>query len=82
MPPTPFPYQLGIGTDIVHTLRIKNLLLKPEPNDRYRNLNRYLGRFLTYREYRAFWDRFHSRDTSQLFTEKYLEYVTRYLAGR
>ncbi|OTA22306.1 hypothetical protein BTJ68_14733 [Hortaea werneckii EXF-2000] len=29
MPPRPFPFALGIGTDICHRKRIEQLLLKP-----------------------------------------------------
>lgn len=79
MPPTPFPFQLGIGTDIVHRSRIQRLLLRPQPWARERNLKRYLVRFLTYRESREFWHRFET--SHDLFTN-HIDHLTRYLAGR
>ncbi|KAI7208649.1 hypothetical protein KC333_g9064 [Hortaea werneckii] len=79
MPPRPFPFALGIGTDICHRKRIEQLLLKPPPQARKKNLTRFLVRFLTSREISIFWRKF--EDESGLFASQ-LENVTRYLAGR
>lgn len=79
MPPRPFPFALGIGTDICHRKRIEQLLLKPPPQARKKNLTRFLVRFLTSREITIFWRKF--EDESNLFVSQ-LENVTRYLAGR
>ncbi|KAI6910736.1 hypothetical protein KC318_g8821 [Hortaea werneckii] len=79
MPPRPFPFALGIGTDICHRKRIEQLLLKPPPQARKKNLTRFLVRFLTSREISIFWRKF--EDESGLFVSQ-LENVTRYLAGR
>ncbi|RMY77939.1 hypothetical protein D0862_13464 [Hortaea werneckii] len=79
MPPRPFPFALGIGTDICHRKRIEQLLLKPPPQSRKKNLTRFLVRFLTSREISIFWRKF--GDESNLFVS-HLENVTRYLAGR
>ncbi|RMY57209.1 hypothetical protein D0863_12714 [Hortaea werneckii] len=79
MSPRPFPFALGIGTDICHRKRIEQLLLKPPPQARKKNLTRFLVRFLTSREISIFWRKF--EDESGLFVSQ-LENVTRYLAGR
>ncbi|KAI7176261.1 hypothetical protein D0869_15330 [Hortaea werneckii] len=79
MPPRPFPFALGIGTDICHRKRIEQLLLKPPPQARKKNLTRFLVRFLTSREISIFWRKF--EDESGLFASQF-EDVTRYLAGR
>ncbi|KAI6845767.1 hypothetical protein KC332_g4605 [Hortaea werneckii] len=79
MPPRPFPFALGIGTDICHRKRIEQLLLKPPPQARTKNLTRFLVRFLTSREISIFWRKFEAE--ADLFHSQ-LEDVTRYLAGR
>ncbi|KAI7554283.1 hypothetical protein KC331_g650 [Hortaea werneckii] len=79
MPPRPFPFALGIGTDICHRKRIEQLLLRPPPQARKKNLTRFLVRFLTFREISIFWRKF--GDESNLFVTQ-LETITRYLAGR
>ncbi|KAI7209937.1 hypothetical protein KC343_g2176 [Hortaea werneckii] len=79
MPPRPFPFALGIGTDICHRKRIEQLLLKPPPQARKKNLTRFLVRFLTSREINIFWRKFEV--DAALFSSQ-LEDVTRYLAGR
>ncbi|KAI6854364.1 hypothetical protein KC338_g7700 [Hortaea werneckii] len=79
MPPRPFPFALGIGTDICHRKRIEQLLLKPPPQARKKNLTRFLVRFLTSREISIFWRKFEV--DADLFRNQ-LEDVTRYLAGR
>ncbi|RMZ21281.1 hypothetical protein D0859_14702 [Hortaea werneckii] len=79
MPPRPFPFALGIGTDICHRKRIEQLLLKPPPQARQKNLTRFLVRFLTSREISIFWRKFETE--ADLFHSQ-LDDVTRYLAGR
>ncbi|RMZ07329.1 hypothetical protein D0860_05152 [Hortaea werneckii] len=79
MPPRPFPFALGIGTDICHRKRIEQLLLKPPPQARQKNLTRFLVRFLTSREISIFWRKFETE--ADLFHSQ-LDDVTRYLAGK
>ncbi|KAI7377315.1 hypothetical protein KC336_g19592, partial [Hortaea werneckii] len=67
------------GTDICHRKRIEQLLLKPPPQARTKNLTRFLVRFLTSREISIFWRKFESE--ADLFHSQ-LEDMTRYLAGR
>lgn len=79
MPPRPFPLRLGIGTDIVHRKRIESLLLKPPPEARARNLDRYLSHIFSHRETQIFWQTFSSPQT--LFSND-LQRLTNYLSGR
>lgn len=41
----PFPFQLGIGTDIVHVERIRKILRKASGDGAY--VDRFLRRFMT-----------------------------------
>ncbi|KAF2774527.1 hypothetical protein EJ03DRAFT_347122 [Teratosphaeria nubilosa] len=90
MPPRPFPFQLGIGTDIIHVPRIKSLLLKNGHDKAPHTLTRYMNQFLTYREQTAFRSRFFPAQNESgalliagwMRDEVVVGKVVRYLAGR
>ena len=77
MPLRPFPYQLAIGTDIVHVNRIRSILLRAE--DRPQHFDRFLRRFLTPVEQNDFVARY-GRVSDVL--KKRTDVVSRHLAGR
>lgn len=91
MPARPFPFQLGIGTDIVHIPRIRRLVERLSSKDvtkivdaghasQNTSVAQLLRRYLTQREQVDFWSRFGSHD--KIFTGDALEKTAVYLAGR
>lgn len=70
----PFPYKLGIGTDIVHVTRIRAILQKDRSKPGY--LDRFLRRFLTPRERIDFYK------TQDSFSGVQLDASSKHLAGR
>ena len=77
MPPRPFPFQLGIGTDIAHVRRVRQILEKTEGNRV--QLNRYLRRFLTPWEQDNFLHRYRGWDVT---STKAINHMSKRLAGR
>ena len=77
MPPRPFPYQLSIGTDIVHVRRIRSILAKADGDQPH--LMRFLRRFLTPREQEDFLKPYWG--TKNAATSP-LDVASRHLAGR
>jgi holo-[acyl-carrier protein] synthase len=79
MPPRPFPFQLGVGIDIIHKPRLRRLVLK-EVNEA-RSLRAFLRRMLTHNEQYEFWERMKPTE-SLLQTEDGICKTVDYLAGR
>ncbi|KAK3678391.1 hypothetical protein LTR78_001688 [Recurvomyces mirabilis] len=79
MPPRPFPFPLGIGTDIVDTRRIRGILLKGQSQPGHANLYRFLRGFLSWREQAIFWQVFH-QGPEVVYDD--LPMAVRYLSGR
>ncbi|EME38368.1 hypothetical protein DOTSEDRAFT_57481 [Dothistroma septosporum NZE10] len=76
MPPRPFPFALGIGTDICCISRISQLITKkPE----HGSLMPFVKKFLTLREQDDFFYKFKDEDVTVC---QDLSPVYRYLAGR
>ncbi|KAK5695757.1 hypothetical protein LTR17_024405 [Elasticomyces elasticus] len=79
MPLRPFPFPMGIGTDIVHAPRIQILISKGEGKARTLNLYRFMNHLLSSREQQLFWNSFGG--TQNVYGPK-LDTVTKWLAGR
>ncbi|KAK5105763.1 hypothetical protein LTR62_002163 [Meristemomyces frigidus] len=86
MPPRPFPFPLGIGTDICNTRRIRHILLKdqnkitsPGEQTNTTSLHRFLRGFLSWREQQLFWKIFHNKP-EHVYED--LPRAVRYLGGR
>ncbi|KAK3623671.1 hypothetical protein LTR56_020508 [Elasticomyces elasticus] len=79
MPLRPFPFQMGIGTDIVHAPRIQTLISKGEGKARTLNLYRFMNHLLSSREQQLFWNSFGG--TRNVYGPK-LDTATKWLAGR
>ncbi|KAK4891215.1 hypothetical protein LTR27_010152 [Elasticomyces elasticus] len=79
MPLRPFPFPMGIGTDIVHAPRIQTLISKGEGKARTLNLYRFMNHLLSSREQQLFWNSF--GDTRNVYGPK-LDTATKWLAGR
>ncbi|KAK4992752.1 hypothetical protein LTR50_000876 [Elasticomyces elasticus] len=84
MPPRPFPFLLGIGTDIVNTNRFVNIIRKggiPGEKPATKHFFRLLRKVLTYKEQVLFWQRF--KDVGVIFgDDEHTNVCARYLAGR
>ncbi|KAK4629572.1 hypothetical protein CLAFUW4_08449 [Fulvia fulva] len=76
MPPRPFPFALGIGTDICCISRIRELITKKPQNA---SLLPFVKKVLTIREQDDFFHRFRH---VAMATNGDLTPITRYLAGR
>ena len=74
MPLRPFPFQLAIGTDIVHVNRVQAILEKAQGRRDY--LDRFLRRFLTSNERIDFYK------TQECLIDNRLDVVSKHLAGR
>jgi len=79
MPPRPFPLPLGIGTDIVYTKRIRDMLLKGQSQPGHGHLHRFLRGFLSWREQTLFWQVF-QKGPEAVYDD--LPLAVRYLSGR
>ncbi|KAK3614810.1 hypothetical protein LTR56_027008 [Elasticomyces elasticus] len=79
MPLRPFPFPMGIGTDIVHAPRIQTLISKGEGKARTLNLYRFMNHLLSSREQQLFWNSFGG--TQNVYGPK-LDTATKWLAGR
>ncbi|TKA82916.1 hypothetical protein B0A55_01303 [Friedmanniomyces simplex] len=81
MPIRPFPFALGIGTDIVRASRIRTIILKGEGEGtaRTKHLYRFMNHLLSSREQLMFWDKFEG--TRNVYGPK-LGKATEWLAGR
>lgn len=77
MPIRPFPYQLGIGIDIIHINRVLAILRKGDGGSQ--QLDRYIRRFLTAHERHEFMNQYGAWYTTG---QKELEIIARHLAGR
>lgn len=84
MPPRPFPFQFGIGIDVVQTSRLRDLITKETRKDSSANptsLYKFLRWSLTYKEQDAFWARFGG--LKKLYRDEVaLGNCAHYLAGR
>ena len=70
----PFPFQLGIGTDIIHVNRVRAILQKDLEKPGY--LDRFLRRFLTPQE------RLDFHETQGQLADNGTDARSKHLAGR
>ena len=80
MPFRPFPFELGIGTDIAFVPRFRALVFgQKQPVEAIKTLDRFTRRFLTYREQKEFWTKFkRSKENLHLVAQD----ISTHLAGR